>query len=106
MSDFIEALVTLIPSAAGGRHDVVLPRDGSYRPFVRFAAGGPLLRVRFIEGPPRLGPGDSGRVVLEIETSGIDDLLVSGAELELVERGACAVGLVMVSRLWREAVAI
>ena len=33
--------------------------------------------------------GDSGRVVLELETSGIDDsLLVSGVELELIERGA------------------
>lgn len=107
MSDFIEAVVTLIPSEAGGRNDVVLPRHGSYRPFVRFPLGGPLLRVRFIEGPPRLRPGDSGRVVLEIESSVIDeDLLVSGAELELVERGACAVGLVTIARLWRGAVAI
>ena len=107
MSDFIEAIVTLLPAEAGGRNDVVLPRDGSYRPFARFHFGGPLLRVRFIEGPPRLEPGDSGRVVLELETAGIDDaLLVSGAELELVERGASSVGLVTVSRLWREAVAV
>ena len=107
MSDYIEAIVTLLPAEVGGRNDVVLPRDGSYRPFARFRFGGPLLRVRFIEGPPRLGPGDSGRVVLELETSGIDDdLLVSGVELELIERGVVAVGLVTVSRLWREAVAI
>ena len=96
----------MIPSEAGGRNDVVLPRDGSYRPFVRFRRGGALLRVRFIEGPPTLRPGDSGRVVLEIEGGVADDLLVSGAELELVERGSCAVGLVRVLRLWREAVAI
>ena len=103
MSDFIEAMVTLLPSEAGGRTDAVLPRDGSYRPFARFRSGGPPLRVRFIEGPPRLGPGDSGRVVLELETAGIDnDLLVSGVELELFERGEFAVGLVTVARLWRE----
>jgi hypothetical protein len=107
MSDFIEANVTLLPSEAGGRRDVVLPRDGSYRPFARFCAGGPLLRVRFIEGPPTLGPGDSGRVVLELETQGIDDsLFVSGAELELLESAGSSVGLVTVSRLWREAVAV
>jgi hypothetical protein len=107
MSDFIEAIVTLLPSEAGGRNDVVLPRDGSYRPFARFCPGGPLLRVRFIEGPPTLGPGDSGRVVLELETPGIDDaLLVSGAELELVEFAGSSVGLVTVTRLWREAVAV
>lgn len=107
MSDFIEAIVTLLPSEAGGRNDVVLPRDGSYRPFARFCVGGLLLRVRFIEGPPTLGPGDSGRVVLELETAGIDDaLLFSGAELELIERAGSSVGLVTVSRLWREAVAV
>ncbi|HEY3054061.1 MAG TPA: hypothetical protein VGK04_11810, partial [Thermoanaerobaculia bacterium] len=64
MSDFLEAVVTMLPREAGGRSSPVSPRDGSYRPFARFLSGGPLLRVRFIEGPPTLAPGDSGRVVL------------------------------------------
>ena len=84
----------------------IAPRDGSYRPFARLRTGGPLLRVRFIEGPPTLSPGDSDRVVLELETDVADELLVTGVELELLERGADAVGLVTVSRLWREALAI
>ena len=106
VSDFIEAVVTLLPSDAGGRLTAVLPRDGSYRPFARFRAGGPLLRVRFIEGPPMLSPGDSDRVVLELETFAGDDLLFSGVELELIEHATHAVGLVVVSRLWRGALAI
>jgi len=96
----------MIPREAGGRRDPVSPRDGSYRPFARFASGGPLLRVRFIEGPPTLHPGDSGRVVLELESFDADEnLFVSGAELELFETEWDAVGLLTVSRLWREALA-
>lgn len=107
MSDFLEAVVTMLPSEAGGRANPVSPREGSYRPFARFPGGGPLLRLRFIEGPPRLAPGDCGRVVLELETAGVDDeLLVTGAELELVERGTSAVGLVTVARVWRDSVAM
>ena len=103
VSDFIEAVATLLPCDAGGRHSPVSPRDGSYRPYARFASGGPLLRVRFIEGPPTLAPGDTGRVVLELETIDDEALLVSGAELELFEGGPHAVGLVTVARLWRGA---
>ena len=56
---------------------------------------------------PSVDQRDSGRVVLELETPGVDDnLLVSGVELELTEHGVCAVGIVRVSRLWREAVGI
>jgi hypothetical protein len=105
VSDFVEAVVTLLPSDAGGRRTAVLPRDGSYRPFVRLVSGGPLIRVRFIEGPPTLAPGDSGRVVLEIESTGAE-LLVSGAELELIEAEPRAVGLLTVLRLWRRALAV
>lgn len=106
MSDFLEAVVTMLPREAGGRLTPVLPRDGSYRPFARLQAGGPLLRLRFIEGPPVLAPGDCGRVVMEIETTIDDGLLTSGVELELVEHEAAPVGLVMVSRLWRESLAV
>lgn len=104
MSDFIEAMVTLLPRDAGGRRHPVSPREGSYRPFARVSAGGPLLRVRFIEGPPTLAPGDSDRVVLELETNLPDDELpVSGAELELFEGEPRSVGLLTVGRLWRHA---
>jgi hypothetical protein len=106
VSDFLEAVVTMLPREAGGRSNPVSPRDGSYRPYARFVSGGPLLRVRFIEGPPTLNPGDSGRVVLELESFDADeDLLVSGAELELFETEWDAVGLLTVSRLWRDALA-
>ncbi|HEX9161544.1 MAG TPA: hypothetical protein VF980_07530 [Thermoanaerobaculia bacterium] len=107
MSAFLEAIVTLLPCDAGGRSAPVSPRDGSYRPFVRSAEGGPLLRVRFIEGPPTLAPGDSDRILLELETSDVgDELLFTGAELELLERESRAVGLVTVARLWRGTLAL
>jgi hypothetical protein len=103
VSDFIEAVVTMLPHDAGGRLNPVSPRDGSYRPYARFVSGASLMRLRFIEGPPTLAPGDSGRVVLELESIDDDALLVTGAELELFEGGPNAVGLVTVSRLWRGA---
>ena len=106
MSHFVEAVVTLLPREAGGRASAVFPRDGSYRPFARVAHGGTLLRVRFIEGPPRIAPGDSGRVVFEVETAGnFAEILVTGVELELIELESHAVGLVTVARLWRGALA-
>ena len=95
----------MLPPDIGGRRDPVLPRAGSYRPYARLRSGGPLVRVRFIEGPPTLAPGDCGRVVLELETAVDDDLLVTGAELELIEREMRAVGVVTVSRFWRDALA-
>lgn len=107
MTDFLEAVVTMLPPDIGGRTDPVLPRAGSYRPFARLRSGGPLLRVRFIEGPPTLAPGDSDRVVLELETTDVaDEVLVTGAELELIEREMRAVGVVTVSRFWRDALLI
>ena len=107
MSDVLEAVVTMLPPEAGGRTNPVSPRDGSYRPFARLRSGGPLLRVRFIEGPPSLAPGDSDRIVLEIESSEFDnDLLRRGDELELLEPETSAVGVATVSRLWRDALAI
>ena len=105
MTDFIEAVVTLLPREAGGRQNPVSPRDGSYRPFI--GSGGERLRVRFIEGPPRLAPGDTARVVLEIERDDTDRaLLFSGSELELFESDAPAIGLVTVARLVRGALAL
>jgi hypothetical protein len=107
VSDFIEALVTLLPAEAGGRRGVISPRDGSYQPFLRVSGGGPTMRVRFIEGPPTLAPGESDLVVLEVdESEHAGAFLISGAELELFETGSRSVGVVTVARLWRGALAL
>jgi hypothetical protein len=55
-----------------------------------------MLRVRFIEGPPRLLPGDCAAVVVELE--GITELR-TGEELELIEQDR-VVGLLTICRLW------
>jgi hypothetical protein len=99
MGDFVEAIVLLLPTDAGGRTEPIAPRDGSYRPFV---AGG---RVRFIEGPPTIAPGDDGRVVVEIETPLLDVQLAPGAELQMIDEEG-VVGLLTVTRVWRRPVAV
>lgn len=93
---WIEGLVVLLPENVGGRTEMVMPRDGSYRPWARVAGDAHLLRVRFIEGPPAVFPGESARVVVELEaeTAG----LPTGTELELVD-GTKLVGLITVDRL-------
>ena len=96
MPDFLEALITLIPSEAGGRTSAIYPRHGSYRPFL--AAGGERLRIRVIEGPPSIAPGHEGKIVAEIETPARD--FVAGAELEVIENDRC-VGILSVTRLCR-----
>jgi hypothetical protein len=101
MSDFVEAMLLLLPPEAGGRRSAVEPRAGSYLPFAR--VGERLVRVRVIEGPPRLAPGDAARVVLESDTEGE---LWPGAELPLVETGAEPVGVVTVLRVWRNLIAV
>lgn len=95
---YIEAVMVLCPAAAGGRTSPVEPREGSYRPFVRSA--GQLVRVRVIEGPPRLAPGDAARVVLESES-----LLDVDSDLPLLERDHI-VGSVTILRVWRGAIAV
>lgn len=104
LNDFLEAYVSLFPAEAGGRGGVIAPRDGSYRPFARIVdVPEPLLRIRFIEGPPRLSAGDVARVVAELESS-VD--LHPGTELELVEHAGRVVGLMTVLRMWRGEVAV
>ena len=99
MNDFLEAHVVLIPSEAGGRGDAIAPRAGDYRPFVKSAAGA-MLRLRFIEGPPRIAPGQEGRVVAELETPVADDALFApGAELDVVEHER-VVGILTVDRFF------
>ncbi|HJW96502.1 MAG TPA: hypothetical protein VJ901_23025 [Thermoanaerobaculia bacterium] len=103
MSGFLEAIALLLPSDAGGRAAAVSPRDGSYRPFA--VAAQARLRIRMIEGPPQLAPGQSGRVVVEVESGAIESL-VPGAELDLVELADAPVGILTVLRVMREAAAV
>lgn len=98
MSDFVEAVVTLIPAEAGGRRSAIFPRLGSYRPFVSIG-GGARFRIRVIEGPPSIAPGHAGQVVAEIEGAAYGGL-GAGAELDLIEDGQC-VGILHVTRLCR-----
>src|SRR5260370_31001606 len=65
-SVFLEAFVSMLPVNAGGRSGTIAPRHGSYRPFARCTASGrsTMLRIRFIEGPPLLAPGDSAIAVI------------------------------------------
>ena len=103
MAYFLEALALLLPSDAGGRAAAVSPRDGSYRPFALAAES--RLRIRMIEGPPLLAPGQSARVVVEVESGAIEALL-PGAELDLVEPDDSPVGILTVLRVMRAAVAV
>jgi hypothetical protein len=81
MPGFLEAIALLLPSDAGGRAAAVSPRDGSYRPFALGSES--RLRIRMIEGPPLLAPGQSARVVVEVESGAIESL-IPGSELDLV----------------------
>jgi hypothetical protein len=99
MGDFLEGLVLLLPAEVGGRQKPIAPREGSYRPFLG------SIPVRFIEGPPTIAPGHSGRVVVEIEAPLPDESsLVPGSELQIIEDER-VVGLLTVTRLWRRAMA-
>ena len=105
MAGFLEAVVTLFPADAGGRERPIAPRDGNYCPALR-TMNRSAIAVRFIEGPPWIGPGQDGRVVAEIEAEVFDDAgLASGCELDLVERER-VVGIVTVVRLWREVLTV
>lgn len=78
---FLEALVTLLPTDAGGRALPVALREGSYRPYARLGMGEPLLCLRFIEGPPLIAPGQEAWVVVELES---DVHLAGGSELDVL----------------------
>ncbi len=100
MGDFLEGIVLLLPPEAGGRLQPIAPREGAYRPLVG------SIRVRFIEGPPTIEPGQAGRVVAELESPLTDESqLAPGNELEVVEQDHI-VGVLTVTRLWRSAVAV
>lgn len=104
MSAVLEAFVTLLPTAAGGRVRPIEPREGSYRPHLRIAGDPDLVQARFIEGPPLLGPGDESLTIIDVE-SPLPMGCVPGSELDLVEHGRM-VGIVTVVRLWRSAIAV
>jgi hypothetical protein len=93
MIDFLEAVVFLLPTDAGGLANAIAPREGSYRPKIG------SLPMRFIEGPPAIEPGQAARVVVEIESA--DRLqLTAGTELEIFEQER-VVGILTVTRLCR-----
>ena len=100
VSEFVEILVTLLPADAGGRTSPVAPRSGTYRPVIR-SAQGDRARVRFLEGPPQIAPGDAALVVAEIDA---DITLFAGDELDLIEPGERHVGIVTLLRVWRSAI--
>lgn len=93
MSSFLEAMVLLLPPDAGGRAKAVAPREGSYRPFARI--GQELVRLRIIEGPPSLAPGDGARVVIECDA----DRIREGEELQILELDERVVGQLTVLRV-------
>jgi len=101
VTDYLEAMLLLLPAEAGGRRSPVAPREGSYWPFVRVDER--LLRARIIEGPPLLAPGDEARVVVEIDADATASLR-PGAEMPLLERDEQCVGLLTVVRVCRGAV--
>lgn len=78
------------------------PRKGSYRPFVRH--GGRIVRARVFEGPPRLGPGEADRVMVELESD--PESLGRGADLELLARDERLVGVLTVLRICRSAIPV
>lgn len=96
MSAYVEATLLLLPADAGGRSTAIAPRDGSYRPFAWIAER--LTRIRLLEGPPRLAPGEEARVVLEIEA---DVDVIRGEELRVVELDDRVVGVATVDRVCR-----
>ncbi len=102
MSHFLEAVALLLPPDAGGRDSAISPRDGSYRPFA--CSDQARIRIRMIEGPPSLEPGQAARVFVEVERGEVDSL-AHGAELTLCENDTI-VGQLTVLRVIREAVAI
>jgi hypothetical protein len=93
MVDFLEAVVFLLPTDAGGLAQPIAPRQGSYRPTVGSTP------MRFIEGPPTIEPGQGGRVVVEVEDASRLQL-TAGTELEIFEQER-VVGILTVTRLCR-----
>ena len=97
MLSFLEAQVVMLPFDIGGRFSAVTPRDGNYRPrLLSRSAGRDVFDTCFIEGPPSLPPGGSGRVVVEVEGSA--EALAAGQELDVVE-GTGVVGFLTVLRV-------
>jgi len=99
VTGYVEAMLLLLPPEAGGRLRPIAPREGSYRPFARI--DGELSRVRVIEGPPLLMPGDEARVVVEVEDEA--RALGAGAEVCLFEHDEQPVALLTVVRVCRGA---
>lgn len=91
---YLEAMLLLLPPEAGGRETAVAPREGSYCPYA--VIDDRLARLRLLEGPPRLAPGEEARVVLEVEG---DVDVRRGEELRVVELDHRVVGLATILRV-------
>ncbi len=64
------------------------------------------MRVRFIEGPPLIDPGQAARVVVEMESQAGDHVqLAPGSELHLIEEDR-VIGVLTVTRVWRSAAVV
>jgi len=96
MSDFVEAVIALIPFDLGGRASAIYPRHGTYRPLLQ-TPGGQRVPIVIIEGPPSIAPGHQDNVVIEVETLAS---LAPGVELDIIEDGRC-VGILRVERVCR-----
>jgi hypothetical protein len=97
MAVYVEAMLLLLPADVGGRTAPVAPREGSYRPFTRI--GDHASRLRVLEGPPRVAPGEEARVVAELEDDATH--VIPGIELRLFEHDEQVVGLMTVMRVCR-----
>ena len=95
MSTYLEAMLLLLPSDAGGREAPVAPREGSYRPYARH--GPRVVRACVFEGPPLLAPGEEDRVMLELESD--IGTLDRGEELQILELDERVVGHLTVLRI-------
>ncbi len=102
MTSYVEALIALLPEEAGGRSLLIAPRDGSYRPLARSCDSGALFRLRIIEGPPRIAPGDQATVVAELEC----DVVEAGGDIDLLDRDQRVVGVLTVMRVCGREVAV
>ena len=90
---FTDNMGFAIPELASGRES--FSPDASY-----YDGPMPADRMRFIEGPPNIEPGQAARVVVEIEEPADLLHLTAGTELEIVEEER-VVGILTVTRLCR-----
>jgi hypothetical protein len=91
MTEYVEALLTMLPATKGGRASPIYPRGvaaGShYMPHFRVGETGEYLGVAFVGGPECLSPGESAIVTVTLFYAGRVDYsqLVPGASFSVLE---------------------